>query len=293
MSILITPPCDFRYLPTIYSHGWCVLLPNSYNEATKTLSRVQALHDGSIVRLTICPLDDGWLQVDADRALTPPQSDEIRAVVGRMLAFDWDVQVFYEALRAHPRYAWVERIGAGRMLVSPTVWEDLAKTLLTTNTTWAMTKSMAARLTALGSGAGDLCAFPAPEQVAAYTPEALNERVRAGYRGAYLHALASVIADGSFDAEALRDPALPSTEVYRRLKSLKGFGAYAIGAMMRLLGRFDELGIDSVVRTMFKRHINSGAAATDREIAAYYEPLGQWRGLAVWLDVMREDLPEA
>ena len=36
------------------------------------------------------------------------------------------------------------------MLVSPTVWEDLAKTLLTTNTTWAMTKSMVARLAALG-----------------------------------------------------------------------------------------------------------------------------------------------
>jgi hypothetical protein len=39
---------------------------------------------------------------------------------------------------------------AGRLLVSPTVWEDLAKTLLTTNTTWGATVQMCRRLLTLG-----------------------------------------------------------------------------------------------------------------------------------------------
>jgi 3-methyladenine DNA glycosylase/8-oxoguanine DNA glycosylase len=112
--------------------------------------------------------------------------------------------------------------------------------------------------------------------------------VRAGYRGAYLHELATRIAAGEVDVEAWRDPALPSAEVYKALKRLKGFGDYAAGSMMRLLGRFDQLGLDSVCRTMYAQRHNAGNAASDREIAAYYEPFGIWRGLVVWLDVMQE-----
>jgi 3-methyladenine DNA glycosylase/8-oxoguanine DNA glycosylase len=177
------------------------------------------------------------------------------------------------------------------MLVSPTVWEDLAKTLLTTNTTWAMTKSMVARLAALGDpGPDDTRAFPEPTQIAAYEPDSLTQHVRAGYRGAYLHELATRIASGELAVEAWRDPALSSLEVYKALKQIKGFGDYAAGAMMRLLGRFDQLGLDSVCRAMYAQRYNAGVAATDREIAAYYEPFGIWRGLVVWLDVMKEDI---
>jgi 3-methyladenine DNA glycosylase/8-oxoguanine DNA glycosylase len=293
MHLSLPTPADFHYLPTLFSHGWLVLRPNEYDEAAQTLSRIEQLSDGAVVRLRI-GAGEGALSIDVDRDLTPAQQHEVERIVARMFAFDWDVQQVYAALRPHERYAWVERVGAGRMLVSPTVWEDLAKTLLTTNTTWTMTKGMVARLAALGEPhAEDGHAFPTPERIAVLTPDALNAQVRAGYRGASLHALASSIADGTFDAEALRDPSLPSTEIIRRLKGLRGFGPYAVGAMMRLLGRFDELGIDSVVRTMFKTQINGGAAATDREIAAFYAPFGQWRGLAVWLDVMRDDFPEA
>ena len=43
-------------------------------------------------------------------------------------------------------------------------------------------------------------------------------------------------------------------------------------------------------RAMFAQRYNGGAAATDREIAAYYAPFGEWKGLLVWLDVMRDTL---
>jgi hypothetical protein len=74
-----------------------------------------------------------------------------------------------------------------------------------------------------------------------------------------------------------------------QIKSLKGFGDYAAGSMCRLLGRFDRLGIDSSCRTMFRGKTNNDAPR-DSEIAAWYEPFGEWAGLAIWMDVIREHL---
>ena len=291
--LLVTAPPGFRFLPTVLSHGWCVLPPFAYDEASATLSRWERLSDGSIVQLALRKGEDAET-VDVDvsglDALSAAQADEIRVVVARILSFEQPLQAFYDLVRDRPAYAWVERAGAGRMLVSPMVWEDLAKTLLTTNTTWRMTKDMVRRLTALGDPAADgVFTFPTPAQVAAHAPESLNAHVRAGYRGAYLHGLALAIAEERLDPEAWRDPALSSAEVYRQIRSVKGFGDYAAGALMRLLGRFDQLGLDSVCRTMFRKQWNQDQPATDRDIAAHYEPFGEWRGLAVWMDVIRED----
>lgn len=289
---LLAPP-GFRFLPTVLSHGWCVLRPFDYLEESAALTRVERLPDGATVALHITEGEapgEVVIDIDDDVSLTAAQQDDIRSAVARCLGFDQQLDEFYEIARSVPGYAWVPASGAGRMLVSPTEWEDLAKTLLTTNTTWRMTKDMVARLTALGDAHNSRHAFPTPEQVAALDAERLNQQVRAGYRGAYLHALAVALAEGRLNPEAWRDPALDSKDVYRQLTALKGFGPYAGGAMMRLLGRFDELGLDSVCRAMFRDLWNNGVTASDREIAAHYAPFGRWRGLAVWMDVMRDDL---
>jgi 3-methyladenine DNA glycosylase/8-oxoguanine DNA glycosylase len=287
---LATPP-DFRFLATVWSHGWCRLPPFSYDEPPPTLQRIQKLSDGQIVRFDVRAAEGQNLLISSESVLTPEHEQEIGAVVARCLSFDHDLTTFHALIRQHEAYTWIETAGAGRMLCSPTVWEDLAKTLLTTNTTWAMTIAMSTRLAALGDAApGGGNVFPTPEQIAAYDADALNAQVRAGYRGAYLHEMATRIASGELDVEAWRDPALSSAEVYKALKRLKGFGDYAAGAMMRLLGRFDQLGLDSVCRATYAQRYNGGNAASDREIAAYYEPFGIWCGLVVWMDVMRESI---
>jgi 3-methyladenine DNA glycosylase/8-oxoguanine DNA glycosylase len=289
-------PLDFRFWTTVGSHGWCQLPPFSYDEAAQSLTRLEQLRDGTFVRMTITDAGDSRLRVALAGLSAPPsaaQEAEITALIGRMLNLDQPIDEFHLLVRDEPHYGWIARIGGGRMLASATVWEDLAKTLMTTNTTWRMTIGMVTRLTELGTAAPDGgCAFPTPAQIAALTPEALNAHVRAGYRGAYLHELATRMVDGTFDAEALRDPSLTSAEVYKRLIALKGFGAYAAGAMMRLLGRFDELGLDSECRAAFVRLYNDGQPATDKQIAAHYQRFGRWRGLVVWMDVMKSYLVE-
>jgi len=185
-----------------------------------------------------------------------------------------------------------DRVGR---LSSPTVWEDLAKTLMTTNTTWNMTQQMVARLTALGDPyAGGGQAFPPPERIAALPLDALNTAIRAGYRGAYLHELAQRIRSGEIDVESWRDPVISSPDLYKRIKALKGFGDYAAGNLMRLMGHFDRLATDTECRAATDTECRAAYAAlngdqpasSDAEIAAYYEPFGAWRGLVQWMDVM-------
>ena len=212
---LKTPP-GFRFWPTATSHGWCDLQPFSSQDELHSLERIHQLSDGSVVRLIMAADADENIQVAVEGladSLSPAQIDELTRGLTNAFNLDRDLSEFYALVRQYPRYQWIEHKAAGRMLAAPTVWEDLSKTLLTTNTTWNMTKQMTARLNSLGepySGGGN--AFPTPECIAAMNPDELNAHVRAGYRGAYLHELATRIAGGEIDAESWRDPALISAE---------------------------------------------------------------------------------
>jgi N-glycosylase/DNA lyase len=257
------------------------------------LTRVQRLSDGTITKITVEAGEGQTMRVTSSAHVNNDQQAEIGRVVSRCLSFEQDLNSFYTLLRDKPGYDWVEKAGAGRLLVSPTVWEDLAKILLTTNTTWNMTRQMVSRLVSLGEPSDKGHVFPTPEQIAARDVDSFSAHVRAGYRGAYLHQLASSIAEGQVDVESwYTDQTITGEALYRHLKALKGFGDYAAGSMMRLLERFDQLGLDSVCRDMFAKRHNGGIRAPDSAIKAYYDPFGEWRGLAVWIDVMREELAE-
>ena len=289
-SVIPVPP-HFRFWATVSSHGWCALPPFGYDDDSQTLTRIQQLNNGSVVRLTLTEAPDSALNISIEGlagARSPDQQTDITLAVQRILKLDHDLNEFYQMVSGHPRYGWIETLGAGRMLASPTVWEDLAKTLLTTNTTWNMTIQMCRRLVTLGNPYRDGAhAFPMPERLAAMNPDDLNAHVRAGYRGAYLHELATRVASGELDVESWRDPTVSSADLYKRIKGLKGFGDYAAGSMLKLLGHYDRLATDTACRAVYRDSINGGTpAADDREIAAYYEPFGRWRGLVQWMDVM-------
>lgn len=290
----ITPPADFRYLPTLRSHGWLDLLPFSYNPTTHALRRVQRLSDDTITAFTITAADtsDNALHITTDEDITTAQQAEITALVARCFNFERDLTALYAYLRQHPDYTWAEKVGFGRILIAPTVWENIAKTLLTTNTTWRQTRQMVSRLVTLGDHyTDDEYTFPTPEQVAALTADALNEHVRAGYRSAYLHELARNVATRTFDPESLQNPDLPAIEVYKQLRALKGFGEYAAGATLHLLGHHSYLALDSEARTAYRQRYNNGEKAPDSAIRDHYARYGDWQGLFMWMDVMQDHVP--
>jgi 3-methyladenine DNA glycosylase/8-oxoguanine DNA glycosylase len=281
----------FRFQTTVQSHGWHSLPPFRYDDKTGVLERVHRLTDGRAVRITVQADQDrrhlSSLLVMAEGEISPPDIAEVNHVIRQVLALGWELAEFYALLRSLPGYAWVARSGAGRLMRSPSVWEDLVKTLLTTNTTWAQTQGMCGRLVLLGDDTPFGRAFPTPEQIAAYDLETLNAEVRAGYRGAYLHTLARAIASGELDVEAWAGADVDSDSLYKAIRALRGFGDYAAASIMRLLGHHDRISIDTACRSAFA-HVHNGGekAASDAVIRAHYEPYGRWRGLVMWMDVL-------
>jgi len=176
------------------------------------------------------------------------------------------------------------------------VFEDVVKTICTTNCTWSATVRMVSALVSeLGEeSAGRLGrAFPTPAAMAA-APEALyRDVVRAGYRGPYLKTLAADVAAGSLDLEQLRTAPpdeLPDEEVVARLLALPGVGPYAAAHVMMLLGRHSLLILDSWTRPKYARL--NGRKAADRQIERRFKRYGPYAGLAFWLFLTRDWVEE-
>ncbi len=216
-------------------------------------------------------------------------ADQVRVQMQRILRLDEDLSTFYALVAADPDLAWVAD-GAGRLVRSPTVFEDVAKTLCTTNCSWAGTQRMIGALVEhLGVAAPGAPStgtagrtFPTPEAMAGADERFYREVVRAGYRGPYLIALATAAADGILDLEGLSDPVLDDDEVDLRLQALPGVGPYAASHVMVLLGRYSRLVLDSWTRPKYARLVGRPSVA-DAAIVERFSPYGPWAGLAFWL----------
>jgi 3-methyladenine DNA glycosylase/8-oxoguanine DNA glycosylase len=166
------------------------------------------------------------------------------------------------------------------------VFEDVVKTICTTNCTWSATERMVGALVReLGMPAqGDHArrAFPAPEAMAEADESFYTETARAGYRGPYLQALARDVAEGRLDLEQLNDAELPDAEVAERLLALAGVGPYAMAHVMMLLGRYRRLILDSWTRPTYRR-LTGRARITDKGIERAFRRYREFAGLAFWL----------
>ena len=216
-------------------------------------------------------------------------------VVRRVLNLDEDLAPLYDVARDDPELAWIVS-GSGRMFRSPTVFEDVVKTICTTNCTWAATVRMVRAIVenlgepSVGSHGR---AFATPEAMAA-APEAFyRDAARAGYRGAYLRALAASVADGTLDLEALAaapQEELPDDDLARSLLELPGVGPYAAAHIMMLVGRHSRLILDSWTRPKYASL--NGRKATDRQIERRFRRYGRYAGLAFWLYLTRDWVAE-
>jgi N-glycosylase/DNA lyase len=204
-----------------------------------------------------------------------------------MLRLDADLSGFYEVASADPELDWAGT-GAGRMMRGTTVFEDVVKTICTTNCAWSATVRMIGALVEhLGAEApGGRHAFPSPQAMAEAGDEFYRDVVRAGYRGAYLRSLAGSVAHGRLDLERLTDPGLSDDEVAERLIALPGCGPYATAHIMMLLGRYSRLILDSWTRPTYARL--NGRKAADRTIERRFRRYRDYAGLAFWLYLTRD-----
>ena len=110
--------------------------------------------------------------------------------------------------------------------------------------------------------------------------------------GPYLRAIAAHVADGSLDLERLvHDRTLPDAEVETRLLALPGVGPYAAAHMMMLVGRYSRLILDSWTRPKYAR-LTGKKAVADRTIERRFRRYREYAGLAFWLVLTRDWVPE-
>jgi hypothetical protein len=107
-----------------------------------------------------------------------------------------------------------------------------------------------------------------------------------------LKELAEQVAAGALDVEGWLHSELPTAELKREMKRVKGVGDYAAENLLKLLGRYDGLALDSWVRAKFTRTHGSGRACSDKKIARHYSRFKAWQGLALWCDMTRDWLDE-
>jgi len=289
MELKISTPRTFSFRRTVASHGWYQLLPFALNTEKWELTRVIDL--GAKPPATIFMTGrKNHLRVNTSRLLNKTETAIALRDARHILRLDDDLEIFYSATANDPEFSWIGEQGAGRLLRSPTVFEDLVKMICTTNCSWALTLKMVTGLVEnLGRETNDgRKSFPGAETMASMPIKFFVEEVRAGYRAPYLKELADRVASGELNVEEWLTTDLPTPDLVKRIKGVKGVGDYAAENLLKLLGRYDGLALDSWTRAKFFQIRNNGRKANDKKIARYYSRFNEWRGLALWCDVTRD-----
>jgi 3-methyladenine DNA glycosylase/8-oxoguanine DNA glycosylase len=279
------------------SHGVADLPPMSVDEEQRTLTATLPVPGAKPRTLVVREEKEGARLDVLGPRLGERGREQLLNVVRRVLNLEEDLSGFYEQAAADPELAWAAG-GAGRMLRSPTVFEEVIKTICTTNCTWSATKRMVGALVEhLGAPAPGAPrdgpygrAFPTPPAMAEASEGFYRDVARAGYRGPHLLSVARSVSDGDLDLEILGRSSpedLPDTELERRLLALPGVGPYAAAHVMMTLGRYSKLILDSWTRPAYARHVGR-KAVSDTTMARRFRRYGPYAGLAFWLILTRD-----
>lgn len=284
----IDKPAGFNFALTVQSHGWYDLPPFKLDENAMRLGYV--FHDRKTDKKVYGEISEASDKIKIELEAAISERSTILEDVSRILRLSDDVQDFHDSISGHENFNWVGEKGAGRLLRSPTVWEDLVKTMCTTNCSWALTKNMVSNLVEkLGDRTkSGKAAFPTAQALAAKKESFYRDKIRAGYRSPYFVEMAEAVASGKLDPESWLHTDIPTPELKLQIKSIKGIGDYAAENLLKLLDRYDGLALDSWLRGQFYKKHNRGKVCPDKKIEKKYSKFGKWKGLAIWCD-MTED----
>jgi len=278
----IKVPRDFVLSRDYCSYGYFLLEPNHWEPRLGQFSRILDLAGGPVRLDAVQSAGRGSpLAVRADRALDKRDRAEATRQLSRVLRLDEDADLIRDFHRVDPRF---KRSGRGRMMRSPSFFEDVIKTVTSCNVTWPSTVVMNIRLCEVVGRAG---AFPTPKRLARTRPATLRARCRVGYRDARIIELADMFASGQVDPEWFEDPATPDDAIHERLLDWPGIGPYAAANIMQLLGRYHRLPLDS--ESIRHGKMVMGLKGSDRTIMKamhnHFTPFGRHAFRSYWFEL--------
>lgn len=282
----IPVPRDYVLWRDVCSYGYFLLEPNHWDPVTREFSRVLDLGEGP-ARLVMRQEGAGRkaagepLAVVADRGLSRREREEAKRLMTRMLRLDEGTELIREFHTVDPRW---KKAGRGRLMRSPSFFEDVIKTVTSCNVTWPSTVAMNRRLCEVVGRGG---AFPSAKKMARTRPATLRARCRVGYRDQRIVELAGMFVRREIEAEWFEDPATTDDAMWERLLDLPGIGPYAAANVMQLLGRYHRLPLD----TESVRHgkMVLGMQGSDRAIMAamhrHFAPFGRHAFRSYWFEL--------
>ncbi|MBL8758780.1 MAG: hypothetical protein JNK35_10160 [Phycisphaerae bacterium] len=290
-------PRDFILARDACSYGYFLLEPNLWDPATRSLRRTLSLPAGAATFIIDQPPAKparGGLRASrgrpliarADRSLSTADRAAASAQIARMLRLDEDHAHVREFHCLDPRW---KASGRARLFRSPSLFEDVIKTVTSCNVTWPGTVGMNRRLCAVygePSPSGHR-AFPTPRVLARLRPASLRSRCKVGYRDARIVALARLFARNAPAVADLESPALADDRLLERLLELPGVGPYAAHNILQLLGRYAHLPLD----TESVRHgrtilgFKGPSRAIMRRVERHFAPFGPHRFRAYWFEM--------
>ncbi|CAN4123490.1 unnamed protein product [Withania somnifera] len=238
----------FNLQKAVCNHGFFMMAPNHWEPSNKSFSRPLRLAD-SITSAMTCisqPPGKDHLVVEVYGASILSLKDEraIQSQVNRMLRLsvkdEEDVRYFH---KLHPD---AEAKGFGRLFRSPTLFEDVAKSLLLRYCPWKTSLDLAKALCDLQlkkvmpkRKIGD---FPSPEELASFTEKQLKGGGKFGYRAVDLITLAKHVVDGKINLSKFEKDDTGA----RTLKlNINGAGPFTTHTIMMCAGYYDKIPIDS------------------------------------------------
>jgi len=287
----ITPP-DFDFGMAVQSHGFFALAPNHWDPSSRRLRTTVHTSAGPLhVCVRHCRAGaKGRLHIDVPglAALSAEVRTTVRTAVGRVLRLDENLGDFHRLCSREPALqAAVER-RFGRLIRSQSLFEDLVKTMCTCNITWRQTVAMVRRLVeACGTPALNQPAeraFPTPVQLASVPAADLRTRCGLGYRADWVCELAGQVAAGRRNLDTLESPNLPTDELYRQLRTVRGIGDYAASSLCVLLGRYDRPAVDTEMIQHYRRRFPR-RTATPANIRKHYARYAPYSALVYWWEL--------
>ena len=210
-----------------------------------------------------------------------------------MLRLDEDFSEFYNLCKNKGGIWKGISNGIGRLLRSPSVFEDLVKVICTTNVQWDGTKRMVRKLVDMfGRPFGDdpnRKTFLSPSEIVSIPFDEFQQKVRLGYRADYVYRLAQQFANGEFNVSDFQNKDTPAEEIRKKLLAINGIGSYAAASMLMLLGRYDHIPVDTVFRQFITEKYFKDHLFNLSEALAIYDDWKKWKYLAYWFEMINFD----
>ncbi len=289
-TLRLKPPEDFELARDVCSYGYFLVAPNSWDVKARAFSRTLEFERLPVrVRITQ-PRGAGSALVAAfSRTLSSPTRARATQQLSRMLRLDESAGEIGEFHRVDPRW---RRSGRGRLFRSPTLFEDIIKTITSCNVTWPGTLAMNRRLCeVLGVGKDGEQGFPSVRTLAGTRAVTLRARCRTGYRDERIVEIARRFgaprASGGIDARWFEDPGTSDEAIHGALLELPGVGPYAAANIMQLLGRYSRLPLDteSVRHGKTVLGMKGTPAQIMKKVHAHFAPFGRHAFRSYWFEL--------